>query len=70
VKFNARPAIAELLISLDTMKTNEPINRKEGKADQADLEKENAASFRGAINLLRQHQQKKLRFTKNLAGVS
>jgi hypothetical protein len=46
-------AIAELKVSLDTMETNEPINRKEGNKAQADLEKENAADYRAAIRELR-----------------
>ena len=47
-----KPAIAELKISLDTMRTNEPINRREGQTAQADLEKENAASYKAAIKFL------------------
>jgi len=48
-----RPAIAQLQISLGTVTNNEPINRKEGDIGQADLEHENAKSYRAAISALR-----------------
>lgn len=55
-KFNQKPdfgpAVAQLKINLDTMLNNEPINRREGNNEQADLELENAASFKAAISLL------------------
>lgn len=47
------PAINQLKVSLDVMKTNEPINRREGKIAQADLERTNARSFRSAIKTLK-----------------
>jgi hypothetical protein len=47
------PAVVELEIKLDVMKTNEPINRKEGKVAQANLEKANAKSFEKAIGILK-----------------
>ena len=46
------PAIVELENSLGVLTTNEPINRKEGNIEQADLEKRNARSFRSAIRFL------------------
>lgn len=46
------PAIVELETALDTMTTNEPINRREGNIAQADLERDNARSFRSAIRVL------------------
>lgn len=49
-----RPAIDELKRSLNVMRTNEPINRREGNRPQADLEKENAKSFKGAIAILKE----------------
>ncbi len=48
-----KAAITELEIALKTMETNEPINRKEGKTEQADLEAKNAADFRQALAVLR-----------------
>lgn len=47
------PAIAELKIALNTVTTNEPINRREGNRSQAALEREHAKSFREAIAKLR-----------------
>lgn len=47
------PAVVELNIKLDTMRTNEPINRKEGNISQADLERENAKSYQTAIDILK-----------------
>lgn len=46
-------AIDELSNSLYVVKTNEPINRKEGNKGQADLEKQNAKSFKAAIGVLK-----------------
>lgn len=46
------PAINELLVSLDTVETNEPINRREGNVKQADIESETARSIRKAIPVL------------------
>lgn len=46
-------AIANLEIDLATMENNEPINRREGKEDQADLEAKNAAEIRQALAILR-----------------
>ncbi len=48
-----KAAINELTIALETMETNEPINRAEGNTEQADLEAENAADFRKALAVLR-----------------
>jgi hypothetical protein len=48
-----KAAITELEIALQTMETNEPINRNEGKTEQADLEAKNAADFRQALAVLR-----------------
>ena len=45
-------AIEQLQISLDVLTTNEPINRKEGNTEQADLEARNAAEIRQAIAVL------------------
>lgn len=47
-----RPAIAELERSLSVMRTNEPINRRGGNVKQADLERENADSYKKAIKFL------------------
>lgn len=47
------PAIASLKVALDTVKTNEPINRQEGNIDQANLERTNAKSYRMAIKSLK-----------------
>jgi hypothetical protein len=49
------PAIAELKRDLETVETNEPINESEKDEGQADLERENAKSFRAAIKVL-EHQ--------------
>lgn len=46
------PALNELNIALGTMKTNEPINRREGNLKQADLERNNAKSFEAAMKYL------------------
>jgi len=50
---NMKAAITELEIALQTMETNEPINRIEGKTEQADLEAKNAAEIRQALAVLR-----------------
>lgn len=46
-------AINQLEIYLDVLETNEPINRAEGKIEQADLEKQNAIEVRAALDKLR-----------------
>lgn len=46
-------AITTLEIALETMETNEPINRAAGKIDQADLEARNAAELREGLAILR-----------------
>ena len=48
-----KAAINELTIALETMETNEPINRAEGNTEQADLEAANAADFRQALAVLK-----------------
>lgn len=48
-----KSAITTLEIALETMKNNEPINRKEGNEEQADLEAKNAAEMRQALHILR-----------------
>ena len=48
-----KAAINELTIALETMETNEPNNRAEGNAEQADLEAANAADFRQALAVLK-----------------
>lgn len=53
------PAVVELEIALDVVKTNEPINRKEGDIEQANLEKSNAKAFELAIDVLNQAKVKK-----------
>jgi len=50
------PAVAELSRSLEVMRVNEPINRKEGNKAQAELEKENATSYKAAIDRLKEWQ--------------
>lgn len=47
-------AIVQLQIALDVVTTNEPINRAEGKVEQADLERDNAEQFRNAIGVLQE----------------
>lgn len=47
------PSIIELQVALETAEKNAPINEAEGNLEQAKLERENAASFREAIALLR-----------------
>lgn len=56
IKANLIPAISELNRSLDVMKTNAPINRKEGNQGQSALEDTNAKSFTGAVKVLTRHQ--------------
>lgn len=48
-----KSAIYILEQSLDTMETNEPINRRENKTAQADLEAKTAAELRQALGILR-----------------
>jgi hypothetical protein len=48
-----KAAIAQLEISLAVMITNEPINRAEGKTEQADLEAVNASEIRQALAVLK-----------------
>lgn len=49
-------AVEALNEALAVVETNEPINRAEGNVEQADLEKENAASFKEALKVLEEHQ--------------
>ena len=46
-------AITQLEISLETLVTNEPINRAAGNIAQADLEAEGIADLRKAIAVLK-----------------
>lgn len=46
-------AIQSLEITLSTVENNAPINRAEGKIEQADLEDEVANSCRAAIRMLK-----------------
>ena len=46
-------AISELTIAVNTMETNEPINRKSGNIEQAELQANNAAEYRQAIEVLK-----------------
>lgn len=46
------PAIIVLQEALHTCENNEPINRKEGNLQQAELEAVNAAHYRQAIAIL------------------
>lgn len=48
-----KAAIEQLEISLETLVTNEPINRAEGNTEQADLEAENASEIRQALAVLK-----------------
>ncbi len=48
-----KAAITTLEIALETLETNEPINRNEGKPEQADLEAQNASEIRQALAVLR-----------------
>lgn len=56
-------AIAVLEMALEVATTNEPINRAEGRIEQADLEAENAVDFRQAIDRLATGRG--IRFQKN-----
>lgn len=47
------PAIEALKVDLKTVETNEPINRKEGNTEQANLEHINGISYKAAIAELR-----------------
>lgn len=46
-------AIIILENSLHTVETNEPINRQEGKTEQADFQAEAAVEIRQALHVLR-----------------
>lgn len=46
------PAVEALKVDLDTVKTNEPINRKRGDTAQAELERATARSYEAAIKYL------------------
>lgn len=46
-------AIIVLQSALDTMETNEPINRAEGNVEQADLEAGNIVIYQQALAILR-----------------
>lgn len=46
-------AITQLQETLRILEENEPINRKEGKIEQAELEAFNAAQIRWAIEVLK-----------------
>ncbi len=52
VKASLGAAIETLKVALDVCETNEPINRAEGKIDQADLEYNNALEIRNALDIL------------------
>ena len=45
--------IATLEHALETMLTNEPINRREGNIEQANLEAQSAAEIREALHILK-----------------
>lgn len=47
-----KAAIITLETALHTLETNEPINRKEGNIEQADIEAANAAEIRQALATL------------------
>lgn len=49
---DVQAAITQLEISLETLKTNEAINRKEGNSAQADLEAINSKELQDAIHVL------------------
>ena len=48
-----KAAIVQLEISLETLVTNEPINRAEGNTEQADMEAVNASEIRQALAVLK-----------------
>lgn len=50
-------AITTLEIALDTLAHNEPINRAEGKVEQADFEKKQAEEIRRALATLKHVSQ-------------
>ncbi len=52
-----KSAITTLEIALDTLVTNEPINRREGHVEQSDLEARNAAEIRQALHILNAVEQ-------------
>ena len=45
-------AIVTLQIALDVLENNEPINRREGNIEQADLELNNAKEIRSVLSSL------------------
>lgn len=49
---NFSAAISQLYIKAETCETNAPINEAEGDIDQAQLERDNAKSYRDAIAVL------------------
>jgi hypothetical protein len=59
MKFTLAPAIAELENARHVVKTNEPINRREGNKTQADLERKHARSFTEAIRVLAESGKEK-----------
>ena len=52
-KTKMKHVIAQLERNLDVMTTNEPINRAEGKTEQADLEAVTASEIRQALAILK-----------------
>ena len=56
-----KSAIAILEIALETVTTNEPINRARGNVEQADNEARNAEDYRAAIGILTNEAQKPTR---------
>lgn len=51
-KADLNPAIAELQRSAETCEHNAPIHEAEGNAEQAELSRRNAASYRAAVTVL------------------
>ena len=54
-------AITTLEIALRTAENNEPINRREGKVEQADLENQVVIDIRRALAILRRHEPSEVR---------
>ena len=59
MKPNYLPASIVLKNALDTMRTNAPINDREGNKAQAKLERSNARSYKEAIQMLKDTPFKK-----------
>lgn len=57
IMINMNPAIGELERAAEVGENNAPINIARGNLDQAQLERNNAQSFREAATVLRRYQK-------------